>query len=281
MSSLRRGLRGTGASIWTCGFSLCVRSWWLGSRPVPRTFIIGSSRCRAGPIRSVLLVAAVRGRALARGHGRAAEAHGAPHAPGAVWAAFVLGIAVSLAANVAAAPALEWKPMLVAGRPPVALLLSVELLAHRPGGRERVESAGGPAIAAAETRYEGGPNPDRDESEDTPRDENAAERDETAADRREVSESGREPSDGGESEEAPSGSPGGGRSRSVEVTAEEVMWEDFRRQLAAGRAPSGAELDRVAGTNNYGRAVSARWRRTGRIPATADRAYLNGGRGHS
>ncbi|WP_327690687.1 MULTISPECIES: DUF2637 domain-containing protein [Streptomyces] len=36
-----------------------------------------------------------------------------------VWLAFLLGIAVSLAANVAAAPALAWRPMLVAGWPPV------------------------------------------------------------------------------------------------------------------------------------------------------------------
>ncbi|MFC8672064.1 DUF2637 domain-containing protein [Streptomyces griseorubiginosus] len=50
----------------------------------------------------------------------------------AVRSAFLLGIAVSLAANVAAAPAVEWKPVLVAGWPPVALLLSVELLVHRP-----------------------------------------------------------------------------------------------------------------------------------------------------
>ena len=55
-------------------------------------------------------------------------------ARGAVWSAFLLGIAVSLVANVAAAPALEWKPVLVAGWPPVALLLSVELLVHRPDG---------------------------------------------------------------------------------------------------------------------------------------------------
>ncbi|MER7182493.1 DUF2637 domain-containing protein [Streptomyces hyaluromycini] len=53
----------------------------------------------------------------------------------AVWAAFLLGIAVSLAANVAAAPRLEWRSVLVAGWPPVALLLSVELLVHRTGGR--------------------------------------------------------------------------------------------------------------------------------------------------
>ncbi|WP_051854540.1 DUF2637 domain-containing protein [Streptomyces sp. NRRL B-1347] len=50
----------------------------------------------------------------------------------AVWSSFLLGIAVSLAANIAAAPALEWQPVLVAGWPPVALLLAVELLVHRP-----------------------------------------------------------------------------------------------------------------------------------------------------
>jgi hypothetical protein len=59
------------------------------------------------------------------------------------------------------------------------------------------------------------------------------------------------------------------------------MWEHFRRQLAAGRVASGAELDRVAGTNNYGRAVLARWRRTGRIPDTVDRTQVNGSRGHA
>jgi len=68
-----------------------------------------------------------------------------------VWLAFLLGIAVSLAANVAAAPALEWKPVLVAGWPLVSLLLSVELLAQRPGGRERAESADGSAASDAET----------------------------------------------------------------------------------------------------------------------------------
>ncbi|MFE0099874.1 hypothetical protein [Streptomyces sp. NPDC059009] len=40
-----------------------------------------------------------------------------------MWLTFLLGIAVSVAANVAAAPKLAWKPVLVAGWPPVALLL--------------------------------------------------------------------------------------------------------------------------------------------------------------
>jgi hypothetical protein len=42
------------------------------------------------------------------------------------------GVAVSLLANIAAAPVLAWQSVLVAGWPPVALLLAVELLAvHR------------------------------------------------------------------------------------------------------------------------------------------------------
>ncbi|WP_050375638.1 DUF2637 domain-containing protein [Streptomyces acidiscabies] len=49
-----------------------------------------------------------------------------------VRSSFLLGIVVSLAANVAAAPTAQWKPVLVAGWPPIALLLSVELLIHRP-----------------------------------------------------------------------------------------------------------------------------------------------------
>ncbi|GAA2352310.1 DUF2637 domain-containing protein [Streptomyces violaceusniger] len=55
--------------------------------------------------------------------------------------AFLLGIAVSLAANMAAAPALAWKPVLVAGWPPVALLLAVELLAHRSGDQTEIAIA--------------------------------------------------------------------------------------------------------------------------------------------
>ena len=55
-----------------------------------------------------------------------------------LWAAFAAGIIVSLAANIAAAPSMSWAPILVAGWPPVALLLAVELLGHRrrQGGAE-------------------------------------------------------------------------------------------------------------------------------------------------
>ncbi|WP_370935151.1 DUF2637 domain-containing protein [Amycolatopsis sp. cg13] len=48
-------------------------------------------------------------------------------------------------------------------------------------------------------------------------------------------------------------------------TAEQRMWRYYAEQAAAGRSPSGAELDRVAGTHNYGRRVLRRWRRSGRL----------------
>jgi hypothetical protein len=58
----------------------------------------------------------------------------------AVWLAFLLGIAVSLAANIAAAPSLGWQSILVTGWPPVSLLLAVELLTHRGPPREHTET---------------------------------------------------------------------------------------------------------------------------------------------
>jgi hypothetical protein len=48
----------------------------------------------------------------------------------ALRAAFAAGIIVSLAANIATAPSMAWAPILVAGWPPVALLLAVELVGH-------------------------------------------------------------------------------------------------------------------------------------------------------
>jgi hypothetical protein len=116
---------------------------------------------------------------------------------GVVWLAFLLGIGVSLAANIASAPMFGWQPMLVAGWPPVSLLLAVELLTHR----EKIS-----VPETAETM-----------------------------------------------------------SKPQRTTAEEVMWQHVEREYGQGRIPTGAELDRVAGTHNYGRAVLRRWRRTGRI----------------
>lgn len=58
------------------------------------------------------------------------------------------------------------------------------------------------------------------------------------------------------------------RSRpSVEPTAEQRMWAYYVTEQAKGRTPTGAELDRIAGTNNYGRRVLRRWRERGH-PAT-------------
>lgn len=42
------------------------------------------------------------------------------------------------------------------------------------------------------------------------------------------------------------------------------MWQHHQAGQVRGHIPTGAELDRVAGTNNYGRAVLARWRHTSR-----------------
>ncbi len=145
----------------------------------------------------------------------------------AVWLSFLLGIAVSLAANIAAAPTLAWQPVLVAGWPPVALLLAAELLTHHPRPREQTETE--PAAANQE--------PDPETGNET----------EPAVTPREVS-------------------------KLAKPAAEHIMWEHYRREQTRGRTPTGAELDRVAGTNNYGRTVLRRWRKQGRIPpADSDR----------
>lgn len=56
---------------------------------------------------------------------------------------------------------------------------------------------------------------------------------------------------------------------SAEPTAEQRMWTYFHAQVARGRMPSGAELDRAAGTNNYGRRVLRQWHEKGRISSAA------------
>lgn len=122
-------------------------------------------------------------------------------------AAFLLGVLVSVAANIAAAPTLTWHPVTVAGWPPLALLLAVELVIHTRGGPHR----------SAQPIPQATPEPDPP----TP-----------ASDR---------------------------------YTAEQLMWLYYQQETTHGRTPTGADLDRAAGTNNYGRSVLARWRRTGRI----------------
>jgi len=49
-------------------------------------------------------------------------------------------------------------------------------------------------------------------------------------------------------------------------TAEQRMWAHYLAERAKGRMPSGAELDRIAGTNNYGRRILRRWRAAGHGP---------------
>jgi hypothetical protein len=56
----------------------------------------------------------------------------------------------------------------------------------------------------------------------------------------------------------------------AELTAEQRMWAHYQTERAKGRTPSGAELDRFAATNNYGRRVLRRWAEAGWIPRTRD-----------
>jgi hypothetical protein len=49
-------------------------------------------------------------------------------------------------------------------------------------------------------------------------------------------------------------------------TAEQRMWAYYVTERAKARTPTGAKLDRIAGTNNYGRKVLRRWRQAGHLP---------------
>jgi hypothetical protein len=174
-----------------------------------------------------------------------------PHIPArrrtryAVRSAFTAGIAVSLAANVAAAPHPVWQPILVAGWPPVALLLAVELLATGPAPRERAESVRPPTRSAPlePENEKPAPHPESERG----RDSKVSKPSET----KQPSESRRSAT----------------RRPRTSANAEDAMWNYFQQERAKGRTPTGAELARAVGTNNYGRAVLAQWRRTGRLPA--------------
>ncbi|TVT48388.1 DUF2637 domain-containing protein [Amycolatopsis rhizosphaerae] len=52
----------------------------------------------------------------------------------------------------------------------------------------------------------------------------------------------------------------------AEPTAEQRMWAYYVTERFKGRTPTGAELDRIAGTNNYGRKVLRRWRQAWNLP---------------
>lgn len=147
--------------------------------------------------------------------------------------AFAIGIMVSLAANIATAPSMSWAPILVAGWPPVALLLAVELLGHR---RQRDDE---PEAREQNSETEG-------QAETAPR----------------VGTEIKSRSESAETSEKVIALVG---TRSVRRTAEQVMWDHYQRTVAAGLPkPTGAELDQVAETNNYGRAVLRKWHRQGR-----------------
>jgi hypothetical protein len=150
-----------------------------------------------------------------------------------LWAAFAAGIVVSLAANIATAPSMSWAPILVAGWPPVALLLAVELLGRHH--RDRATQSESPSERDNEIKSE-------NESCGNP------EKVITLV-----------------------------RTNPSRHTAEQVMWSHYRQTVAAGRpAPTGAELDKVAHTNNYGRAVLRKWQRKGYPPAAAGGLLVDG-----
>ncbi|MFD4193130.1 hypothetical protein [Amycolatopsis thermoflava] len=64
-------------------------------------------------------------------------------------------------------------------------------------------------------------------------------------------------------------------------TAEQRIWAYYVTERSKGPAPTGAELDRIAGTNNYGRRLLREWRRQGRITddAAVDRQRSRSVRG--
>ncbi|HWD05813.1 MAG TPA: DUF2637 domain-containing protein [Amycolatopsis sp.] len=152
---------------------------------------------------------------------------GREHSRWVAWSAFVFGIGLSLLANVGSAPVESPLQVVVAACPPVALLFAVELL-NRALKQRVAETCSEPVSEPGETETSAA----------------EAETEIVLADLSAVS-------DGLDGADA--------------LTAEQRMWTYYAEQAAAGRSPSGAELDRVAGTHNYGRRVLRRWRRSGRL----------------
>lgn len=141
------------------------------------------------------------------------------------WLAFVFGIGLSLVANIGSAPALSVLQVTVAACPPLVLLLAVELL--NGALKRRVVETG---IDTGPVDHEIGEPVSRYESDD-----------ETAG--------------ATHLDSVSSPTAGGG-----ERTAEERMWEYYVSERVCGRNPSGAELDRMAGTHNDGRRILRKWR---------------------
>ncbi len=141
------------------------------------------------------------------------------------WLAFVFGICLSLVANIGSAPALSVLQVTVAACPPLVLLLAVELLNGALKQRSRETCS------------------------------------ETVRSQRETYGQAFETAAGSETFR-PVQSTLVSRSsmEDSERTAEERMWEYYVCERACGRTPTGAELDRVAGTHNYGRRILRKWR---------------------
>jgi hypothetical protein len=158
-----------------------------------------------------------------------------PHGRWAAWLAFFFGISLSLCANIGTAPEPSVFAIAVAACPPLALLLAVELL-NRALKRHRAENV----TDAAEP------------------DTNALGTDETGTDSAETSSE--------TTRVTPLIAASENSVQPVEPTAEQRMWLHYQRERARGRTPTGAELDRIAGTNNYGRRVLRQWRAAGHGP---------------
>ncbi|WP_409494241.1 DUF2637 domain-containing protein [Amycolatopsis sp. cmx-11-12] len=143
------------------------------------------------------------------------------------WSAFIFGISLSLCANIASAPVTSAFGVAVAACPPLALLLAVELL-NRALKRHRVEPTDQTPASA-----------NLDAASQVPNEADKA---------------------------APVDLPAAAPDRSHQQskpTAEALMWSHYLSEHAQGRTPSGAELDRIAGTHNYGRRILRKWRKEG------------------
>ncbi|MGY6658971.1 DUF2637 domain-containing protein, partial [Amycolatopsis sp. TRM77291] len=149
------------------------------------------------------------------------------------WLAFIFGISLSLCANIGSTPDLSIFGLTVAACPPLALLLAVELL-NRALKRHRAK----------------------------PTDQNLTPTDHPAA--------------SPETTGLPAPTPAVHQAPTPDepnhphtATAEQLMWAHYLRERSQGRTPSGAELDRVAGTHNYGRRILRKWRSEGILLHTA------------
>lgn len=65
-----------------------------------------------------------------------------------------------------------------------------------------------------------------------------------------------------------------------EPTAEQKMWAYYVTERSKCYTPTGAELDRVFSTNNYGRSVLRKGREKGRTLPAPDPSRRDGHRGH-